>query len=82
MKIKLETIIRTVVLIVALINQVRTMLGKSIIPVSDEQIAEVITLIFTVAASLWAWWKNNSFTKEAIEADAVLEDLRKRADAK
>ena len=82
MKIKLETIIRTVVLIVALINQVLTMLGKSIIPVSDEQIAEVITLIFTVAASLWAWWKNNSFTKEAIEADAVLEDLRKRADAK
>jgi SPP1 family holin len=46
------------------------------IPVSDEQITELITLVITIGASLWAWWKNNSFTKCAIEADEVLNKLK------
>lgn len=75
-KVKTDTIVRTVILVVALVNQVLTMSGHSMLPISDEQITEVITLVFTIGASLWAWWKNNSFTKAAIEADEYLEDLR------
>ena len=74
--IKTETIIRTIVLAVALINQILTSTGHSVIPVSDEQITELITLGITVGASLWAWWKNNSFTQKALKADAVLEELK------
>lgn len=77
MKIKTETIIRTIVLAVALINQILTIFGYSILPITDEQIAEVVSVIITIVTSVWAWWKNNSFTFEAIEADAFLEDLRK-----
>lgn len=76
MNVKTGTIVRTVILIVALANQVLTMLGYNTLPISDEQISELITLGLTVGASLWAWWKNNSFTKEAIEADAVLARLK------
>ena len=78
MKVKKETIIRTVILALALINQVLTSIGHSIIPISDEQITELISLGFTVGASLWAWWKNNSFTKNAIEADKVLKELNEK----
>lgn len=74
--VKLDTIIRTVVLIVALINQGLTMSGHSLLPISDEQISDIITLSFTIGASLWAWWKNNSFTKKAIEADNYLDHMR------
>ena len=77
MKVKTETIIRTVVLIVALINQILTSTGHSVIPVTDDQISELLTLVITVGASVWAWWKNNSFTKEAIEADEVLDNLKR-----
>lgn len=76
MKIKTETIIRTVILTMALINQILTSTGHSVIPVTDEQVTELLTLVFTVGASLWAWWKNNSFTKNAIEADMILEELK------
>lgn len=76
MNIKTDTIIRTIILAVALINQALTMAGKSIIPISDEQITEVVSLIITIGASVWAWWKNNSFTKNAIKADKVLADLK------
>lgn len=74
--VKTETIVRTVILIVALINQVLTVAGKSLLPITDEQITEVITLVITIGASLWAWWKNNSFTQNAIEADKVLDQLK------
>ena len=75
--VKIDTIVRTVVLVVALVNQALTLSGHSILPISDEQISEVITLVFTVGASLWAWWKNNSFTKNAIEAHKVLDQLKR-----
>lgn len=74
--IKTDTIVRTVILVVALINQVLTTMGKSVIPVNDDQLTELITLVITIGASLWAWWKNNSFTKNAIKADKVLSDLK------
>ena len=76
MNVKTDTIIRTVILIVALINQILTSTGHSVIPITDDQITEIISLIITIAASLWAWWKNNSFTKNAILADEMLKDLR------
>ena len=76
MKIKVETIIRTVTLALALVNQILTSTGHSVIPVSDDQIAEGISLAFTVGASLWAWWKNNSFSQAAIRADLTLDALR------
>ena len=79
MKIKAETIIRTVVLAVALLNQVLTATGHNVLPVSDEQIAELLTLAITIGASVWAWWKNNSFSKNAIKADDYLKELKKGA---
>lgn len=76
MKISTDTIIRTVVLVVALINQVLTATGKNPLPFSDDVIYEAVTLAVTIGASVWAWWKNNSFTKAAIEADQYLKDLK------
>ena len=76
MKPKIDTIVRTIVLVLALVNQILTTTGHSVIPVTDDQIAEVVSLVITIGASLWTWWKNNSFTKEAIKADVFLDNLR------
>lgn len=78
--VKTETIVRTVILIVALINQGLTVTGKSLLPITDGQITEIITLAITIGASLWAWWKNNSFTHNAIEADKILDQSKNRKD--
>ncbi len=70
-----ETIIRTIILAVALLNQVLTASGKNPLPFSDEELYTGLTAVFTVAASAWAWWKNNSFTQNAIAADAYKDKL-------
>lgn len=75
-KITSGTVIRSIVLILALINQILTSTGHSIIPITDEQIDSVVSIIFTVVASLVAWWKNNSFTQAAIEADKTMKELK------
>lgn len=76
MKIKADTIARTVVLVIALINQVLAMFGKDVLPFADETIYELVTLLFTIGASAWAWWKNNSVTQKALEADEYLKKLK------
>ena len=76
MRISTDTIIRTLVLIVALINQILTAVGKNPLPFSDDVIYEAVTLAVTIGASVWAWWKNKSFTAAAIEADKYLKDLK------
>lgn len=76
MKIKGETIARTIALAIALINQILAVFGKQALPFAENDIYQMVTLFVTVATSGLAWWKNNSFTKSAIEADTYLESLR------
>ena len=76
MKVKTETIIRTIVLILALANQVLAIYGKQKIPITEDEVYQLITLIVTIGSALWAWWKNNSFTQPAIKADEYMEKLR------
>ena len=75
--VRVNTIIRTIILVLALTNQVLTSLGKPIIPITDDQVTELITLAITIGTSIWAWWKNNSFTQEAIKADEYMRRLKK-----
>lgn len=75
-KIEPATIARTAVLIFALLNQILTMTGKNPLPFSEDQVYTVATGILTVGASLWNWWKNNSFTQPALEADVYRKEIR------
>lgn len=80
MKVKTETIVRTIVLVLALANQVLAIAGKEAFPVTEDQVYQVVTLTVTIAASVWSWWKNNSFTEAAIRGD-LLKDKIKRGEA-
>lgn len=74
-KITAGTIARTIVLALALINQILTATGHSVISISDDTVNTLITTGFTVVAAVIAWWKNNSFTKNAITGDVVKNGL-------
>ena len=71
-------IFRTVLLVIALINQILTSTGHPVLPFDDQTVTEVITLAFTLATSIVAWWQNNSFTKEAIQADNYMNAMKAR----
>lgn len=70
------TMARTVCLVLALTNQILTVLGYNVINISDDTVNTLISTGFTVITAIAAWWKNNSFTKAAIEADNVMHNMK------
>lgn len=72
MKVSKETIVRTVVLFVALLNTVLNACGKNPLPFSDDEVYTGVSAVVATVAAVWAWWKNNSFTAAAVKADEVL----------
>ena len=72
MKVEAGTIVRTICLVLALINQVLVISGHSVLPIEDEAVEAIVTNIATIVTAVVAWWKNNSFTQKAIAADKEL----------
>ena len=72
------TIVRTAVLIFALVNQILSIANVNPLPFTNEEFEEGFSMLLTVIAALWSWWKNNSFTKNAIEADNYLQELKNK----
>lgn len=71
------TIVRTVCLMLALVNQILSATGHAIIPIENAEVEQLVTSMITVVTALVSWWKNNSFTTAAIEADKELDRLKK-----
>lgn len=77
MKISKGTLIRTALLVLAIINNVLALFGKSPLPIENERLELVISTVFDMVIAVINWWKNNSFTKHAIEADKVKDELKR-----
>jgi len=78
MKIEVDTIARTIVLALALLNQILAVMGRGTIDIAESDVYQIASLVATIVSALWAWWKNNSFTKHAILADEYLDKLRSK----
>ena len=70
------TIARTACLLLALANQVLSALGKPVLPIESATVEQLVTAGITTVTALIAWWKNNSFTAAALEADKTYNRLK------
>ena len=77
-KISAATLARTAVLALALTNQLLSACGKPVLPIESAAVEQLVSTGFTIGAALASWWKNNSFTTEAIEADSYLCQLQEK----
>ncbi|MCQ5302415.1 MULTISPECIES: phage holin [Bacillus] len=73
------TVVRTVLLFIALVNQTLIMFGKAALPISEDQIntlADTLYLAgstaFTIITSVIAWYKNNYVTGKGKQQKEVL----------
>lgn len=78
-EIKTDTIVRTILLALAIINQILAILGKDKLPFTDDQVYQIVSLIATIVTSVVAWWKNNSFTQAALIADEEMKKLKAKS---
>lgn len=73
------TVIRTVLLLIALINQTMLMFGKSPLDITKDQVNQLAdalytvgSLVFTIGTTAVAWFKNNYVTAKGHKQKAVL----------
>lgn len=72
------TIARLICIVLSMVNQaVFLKTGKSLLPFETGKLEPWITSGLTFAASAWGYWKNNSWTPEAITADDNMHIMKK-----
>lgn len=76
LKISTGTVARTACLLLALTNQMLSACGKPVLPIESQTVEQLVTAGITTVAALVAWWKNNSFTTAALEADKTYEKVK------
>ena len=50
--------------------------GKPVLPIESQTVEQLVTAGITTVAALVAWWKNNSFTVAALQADQTYDKLK------
>ncbi|WP_440706239.1 phage holin [Heyndrickxia oleronia] len=68
------TVIRTIVLAIALLNQFLVGFGLYEIPGTEEEQTIVLSSVFTFIAAAIAWFKNNYLTAKGKKQREVLKD--------
>lgn len=70
--------VRLTILTVVFINTSGMLLGYQLLPFENEEIATGISIVALALSEIWNHWKNNSYTKPAIEADAYLKARKEK----
>lgn len=76
MKISKSTIVRTIMVLFVILNFVLEKCGVDIIPVDEGSVFMFVETAIEIAVLVVGFWKNNSFTEKAIQADKFLKELR------
>ena len=76
MKVSKGTIVRTILLLITIINMGLQHFNIDIIKVDESEVASVVEYIIQIAIIVVGFWKNNSYTQKAIEADEFLKGLK------
>ena len=73
-----QALTRLVVLAVLLVNQTLITLGWSPLPFSEEEIFEGVSAVATAVVAIYTWYRNNNVSKEAQEAQKILDAKKGR----
>ena len=76
MSISKGTIVRTIMLVIVLLNMILQHFGLDIINVDESEILSLVEIVIELAVIIVAFWKNNSFSNKAIKADEFLKNLK------
>jgi SPP1 family holin len=74
-KITKGTIVRTIMLALVIINYVLKQIGYDVINVNESDVGQFVEMVISVATIITCYWKNNSITPKAIEADNFMKSL-------
>lgn len=64
-----------------IVNSILNHYGYTTLPFTDEFISQVVSDVMLIGWTFWGFWKNNSFSQEAIKADEYMKELKNNGDS-
>lgn len=77
-KVSVGSYVRLALLLISVVNLALRCFGADTLPMNNEAVEDFVSVAFTVASTLAAYWKNNSFTSAALAADETLKKLSQK----
>lgn len=77
MKISKATILRSILILLVIVNLILKKLGFDPLNISENEVAQFLELAIEIGTIIAGWWYNNSFSKTALKAQKYLQELRK-----
>lgn len=73
---KKETLVRTIMLLIGVINTFCVLIGWNPLDLNESIVYETVSAIYMVVVTAWSWWKNNSFSHAAVSADSIKDAMK------
>ena len=71
-----ESVTGIAVLLIALVNAVLQMFGIDTLPIEDDEVSHIISILFLILTTLWNTWKNRNLTTVSQEVQQIADALR------
>lgn len=71
-----QSIVGIVVLVVALVNAILQMLGIQTLPISNEEVDSVISIIFLIGSTVYSVYKNFNITPASQTAQKITDAIK------
>lgn len=71
-----QSIVGVVILIVALVNAILQMLGIQTLPISNEEVDSVISIIFLIGSTVYSVYKNFNITPASQTAQKITDAIK------
>lgn len=71
-----ETVAGVLVLLVALVNAVFQMLGFDTLPIENEEISNIVSIVFLIATTLYNTYKNRNISTASQVAQNITDSIK------
>lgn len=71
-----SSITTVVVLLIALINAVLQIFGINTIPITDDEVSEIVSIVFLIVTSLYSTYKNFNVTPASQVAQNITDAIK------
>ena len=71
-----EAVVGILLLVLALVNATLQMFGMSVLPINNEDVTNVVSMLFLIGTAAWGTWKNCNLTKASQEAQAITDMIK------
>ena len=71
-----ETITWILILLLALINATLQMIGINPLPIENEEVTNIVSVVFLIATTLYNTWKNRNLTTASQSAQQITDAIK------